>query len=102
MIYVIATIELVPGQRAAFLAEFHQLVPQVLREAGGIEYMPTIDAEAQLAVRHASRPEVVTIVEKWEDIPSLQAHLAAPHMLIYREKVKPLVKQVTLQILSPA
>jgi quinol monooxygenase YgiN len=38
MIHVIATIELVEGQRAAFLKEFQALVPQVRAEVGCLEY----------------------------------------------------------------
>ena len=34
MIHVIATIEVQPGRRAAFLAEFHRIVPLVRAAAG--------------------------------------------------------------------
>ncbi|MCB1804273.1 MAG: antibiotic biosynthesis monooxygenase, partial [Candidatus Competibacteraceae bacterium] len=38
MIHVLATIQLKPGQRAAFLQEFHQVMPKVHQEQGCIEY----------------------------------------------------------------
>ncbi len=44
----------------------------------------------------------MTVVEKWEDIPSLEAHLMAPHMLEYRAKVKDLVQSTQVLILEPA
>jgi quinol monooxygenase YgiN len=44
----------------------------------------------------------VTIVEKWESVAALEAHLKAPHMAAYRERVKPFVRRVRLRILEPA
>jgi quinol monooxygenase YgiN len=40
-------------------------------------------------------------VEKWESLQALHAHLVAPHMAVYRERVKDVVVGVTLQILDP-
>jgi quinol monooxygenase YgiN len=102
MIHVIATIELHPGKRDEFLRAFHALVPQVHAEDGCIEYGPTVDAETPIGSQIPRRPNTVTIVEKWRDLPALQAHLVAPHMGPYREKVKPIVVGTTLQILEPA
>jgi quinol monooxygenase YgiN len=102
MIHVIATIELHPGRRDAFLAEFRRVVPDVLAEPGCIEYGPAIDAETDVAAQLAPRPDVVTIVEKWESLDHLKAHLAAPHMQAYRPRVKDLIARSSLVILSPA
>ncbi len=49
MIHVIATIELGPGRRESFLAEFRRLVPEVLAEDGCIESGPAVDVESGLA-----------------------------------------------------
>ena len=102
MIHVIATIQVHPGQRAAFLKEFHQLVPLVRAEQGCLEYGPTIDVASGIAAQPPVRNDVVVVVEKWESLPALEAHLAAPHMLAYREKVKDLVTSVELRVLAPA
>ena|SRR5579871_715140 len=101
MIHVIATIELVPGKKREFLEEFHRLVPLVRGEAGCVEYGPTADVAAELPRQIPVRENVVTILEKWEDLAALRAHLVAPHMGPYREKVKGLVSSVSLQVLSP-
>ena len=45
---------------------------------------------------------MVTIVEAWESVDALRAHLKAPHMLTYREQVKDLVKEIKIQVLEPA
>jgi len=101
MIFVIATIEVKPGKREAFLAEFHKNMPNVRAEKGCLEYGPSVDAKTDIKAQIPLRENVVTIVEKWESLDALHAHLAAPHMATYRERVKDLVVGVTLQILEP-
>jgi quinol monooxygenase YgiN len=45
---------------------------------------------------------VITVVEKWESLEALSIHLATPHMLAYREKVKALVEDLSLKVLQQA
>ena len=102
MIVVLATIELQPGKRPEFLAEFRKIVPKVRAESGCLEYFPAIDTVSGLPAQGPTRDDMVVVVEKWESVPALEAHLIAPHMMEYRPKVKEFVKSVSLQILSPA
>ena len=102
MIIVLATIELNPGKRSDFLAEFRKIVPKVRAEVGCHEYFPAIDTVSGLPVQGPTREDIVVVVEKWESIAMLEAHLIAPHMMEYRPKVKDFVKKVSLQILTPA
>jgi quinol monooxygenase YgiN len=102
MVHVIATIELAPGKRDAFLTEFRKLMPKVHAENGCIEYGPAIDVASGIPVQDAPRPNVVVVVEKWADLEALKAHLVAPHMNEYRETVKDLVRGLRLQVLQPA
>ena len=90
MIYVIATIEIAAGKRAEFVKLFLANVPNVLAEDGCIEYAPTVDLATEIKAQPAVRANVVTVVEKWESLAALHAHLVAPHMLTYREGVKDL------------
>ncbi len=101
MIYVIATIELKPGTREAFLAEFNKNVRNVRAEKGCLEYGPTVDVKTDIQAQIPLRENVVTIMEKWESLQALRAHLGAPHMAMYRERVKDYVAGTTLQILEP-
>lgn len=101
MLHVIATIELNSGTRERFLNEFRKIVPQVRAEAGCLEYGPTADALTGLPAQGPLRPDVITVVEKWESLDHLKAHLVAPHMVEYRPKVKDFVRSVSLQILEP-
>lgn len=102
MIFVIAEIELAEGKQAEFLEAFHQLVPLVLEEEGCIEYGPAIDEETDIPVQVINGSQIVTVMEKWESVDALKAHLSAPHMLTYREQVADLVKGTVLKVLKPA
>jgi quinol monooxygenase YgiN len=99
MICVIATIETAPGRREDLLAVFQKLVPQVLAEKGCIEYVPMIDVPCDLTT---PRPNVVTMVEKWESLEALRAHLAAPHMSEFRRQTADLRLSLSLQVLGTA
>lgn len=102
MIHVLATVELKPGCRADFLKHFHALVPLVHAEAGCLAYGPAVDLATGLPAQGSVRDDVVVIVERWASLTSLHAHLAAPHMAAYRERVAGLVGRVSLQVLQPA
>ena len=77
-------------------------MPQVLAEHGCIEYGPTIDVETNIGAQISTRPNVVTVVEKWESLDALKAHLVAPHMMAYRPKVKDFVESSELRVLENA
>lgn len=102
MIHVIADIELHPGRREEFLAEFRKLVPLVLAEDGCIEYGPAIDVPIGLGAQRPIREDGVTVVEKWQSVEHLKRHLDAPHMHEYRIVVKEMVIGTKLAVLEPA
>ena len=77
MVHVIATIQLSVGVRSRFLEEFARIVPLVLAEDGCNEYGPTVDVPTNLPAQPPLREDVVVVVEKWRDLPALEAHLAA-------------------------
>ena len=102
MIHVIATVDLAPGTRDAFLAEFRRIIPAVRAENGCIEYGPAIDADTDIATQFKIGSDRVTIVEKWDSVAALKAHSVAPHMQAYRGKVKDYVRGMELRVLAPA
>jgi len=102
MIYVIATVELKPECRAAYLEVLLGNVAAVKAEKGCLEYAPTIDVQTDIAMQETYNDNVVTIIEAWDDIAALKNHFNEPHMLAYREKVKDLIQKVTIQVLQPA
>lgn len=101
MINVLASIKVKSGKRADFLKIFKANVPLVKKEKGCIEYCPTVDFDTKIPVQKLDA-DVVTIIEKWESFEDLKAHLAAPHMLSYKEKVKDIVESVSLKVLQEA
>ena len=98
MIRVIASIRVKIGRLADYLAVLKATVPAVRKEKGCIEYVPAIDIDSKLPVQVLDK-NVVTILEKWEGLEELNAHLGSPHMLDYREKVKNLVENVSVKVL---
>lgn len=102
MIHVIAAIEVTDGHRDDLLTEFRKIVPLVRDEAGCLEYGPAVDAETDITTLADPRNNTVTVVEKWESVDALKAHLEAPHMIEFRTRVKAFVLDISLQVLDPA
>ncbi len=101
MIHAIASIHVKDGRVAEFLAIFKANTPEVRREKGCIEYEPTVDVPTGLPPQ-VLNSNVVTIIEKWTSLDDLRAHLTAPHMLAYHNKVKNIVEKVALKVLEKA
>lgn len=101
MINVVVLIQLKEGSREMFLHEFQKVVPLVRDEQGCVEYGPTIDVDTGIEMFGAVDPNRVTILERWETVDALQAHLVAPHMVEYRPKVKELIEQVEAVVTEP-
>jgi quinol monooxygenase YgiN len=99
MINVVASIRVKTGRLSDYLAILKANMQAVRRERGHIEYVPTVDIEAKLPPQILDM-NVVTILEKWESLEALHAHLGSPHMLDYREKVKDIVESVSLKVLQ--
>lgn len=100
MIYVAARITAVKGKGAELLVAFKKLLPHVHAEAGCIAYVPTVDAETGLDRQAPVDPDAVTIMERWESLDHLRAHLTAQHMLDFRSRVGDLIGGSDLRILE--
>ena len=101
MIHVLASLQIKEGHVAQFIEIFKANVPNVLKERGCIAYAPAIDVATGLSAQ-ALDPKLVTIVEQWNSLDDLRAHLAAPHMLAYNEQVKDIVVGKSLKVLQNA
>jgi quinol monooxygenase YgiN len=101
MIHVIASIHIKAGRVPEFLDIFKANIPLVLKEKGCIEYEPTIDVPTGLPPQELNG-NIVTIIEKWESLEALRAHLAAPHMLAYQKNVRDIVEKMALKVLEKA
>ena len=98
-VHVIAVITAKPGKRAEVLNLFRANVPNVLKEDGCIEYGATVDAER---TPDAFGPDTFVVVEKWESPAHLKAHAASEHMAAYAARVKDLLADRKVHVLTPA
>jgi len=101
MIHVIATITVAPESLEKFVDLFKENIPAVQAEDGCIAYGLTTDADSGIPIQVGPRDSVVTVVEQWESLSHLNAHLASPHMAEYREATEGMVAGVSLQVLEP-
>ncbi len=101
MINLIASIHIKEGRLSEFVEIFKSNIPNVLQERGCMQYMPTIDVPTGLPSQELNN-NLVTVIEKWESLEDLQAHLSAPHMLADKERVEDIVDKVLLKVLREA
>ena len=81
------------------LAAFNELLPEVHAEAGCIAYVPTVDAVTGIDRQAPVDPDAITIMEQWESLDYLRAHLKAQHMLDFRSRFGHLMDGADLRIL---
>ncbi|MFW0766263.1 putative quinol monooxygenase [Trabulsiella odontotermitis] len=101
MLTVIAEIRTRPGQhhRQAVLDEFAKIIPTVLKEEGCHGYAPMVDHAAGVSFQ-ATAPDSIVMVELWETVAHLEAHLQTPHMKAWSEAVKASVLESHIRILE--
>jgi len=101
MISVVASVRVKAGRLSQFIEVLKSNVPEVRKEMGCIEYFPAIDVDSGLPVQKLDK-NIVTIIEKWQNVEALKAHLKTPHMLAYRERVKDIVEDLSVKVLQEA
>lgn len=103
MLTVIAEIRTRPGlhHRKNVVDAFAKIIPTVLEEEGCFGYAPLVDHNAQVAFQ-TTAPDSIFMVEKWESVAHLEAHLATPHMKNHNAAVKDDVLDTHIHILEDA
>ena len=76
MIYVVATSQVKPESRDAFIKGAKECITATRKEKGCISY------EGHVSVNN---PNLYVVVERWETRDDLTAHSKAPHMKVWRE-----------------
>jgi quinol monooxygenase YgiN len=92
MIYVVATTQVKPGQRDAFIKGAKECIAATRQEKGCLSY------ESHTSIND---PNLFVVVERWESREDLNAHGKAPHMKVWREYSAPLkVSPTVIEIIS--
>ncbi|MCP9629909.1 antibiotic biosynthesis monooxygenase [Rhodopseudomonas palustris] len=92
MIYVVATTQVKPESRDAFIAGAKACIAETRKEKGCISY------ENHISIND---PNTFVVVERWESREDLNAHARAPHMKVWRELSTPLKASPTvIEIIS--
>jgi quinol monooxygenase YgiN len=92
VIYVIATTQMKPESREAFIRGHKECTVETLKEKGCIAY------EGHVSV---GDPNKYVVVERWETREDLNAHGRAPHIKAWRDYSTPLRASPTvIEIIS--
>ena len=102
MVHVLAVITAKPGKRDEVLGLFKANVPAVHAEDGCIEYGAVIDHDDAGGFQTKFGEDSFVVVEKWSSLEALKAHAAAPHMKAYGDKVKDLLADRKIYVMSNA
>ncbi len=102
MVHVVAVITAKPGMRARVLEAFNANVPAVHAEDGCMEYGATIDLENAGEFQTKYGDDTFVVIEKWSSLEALKAHIAAPHMATYGAKVKDMLADRVVHVMSSA
>ena len=100
-VHVVAVITAKAGMRDKILEAFKANVPAVQAEDGCIEYTATTDHPDAGGIQTRVGDDTFVVVEKWASLDALKAHAAAPHMAAYAQKVKDLIANRVIHVLSP-
>ena len=99
MIYGVVSVRVKPGKREEYIALFKTIAVKVRAEKGCLQYITAVDFKVGLPIQ-VFEENVVTILEKWESLEALQAHLAAPYMAEFFQKEGALVEGNVLKMLQ--
>ena len=92
MIYVVATSQVKPESRDAFIKGAKECIATTRKEKGCVSY------ESHASIND---PNLFVVVERWETREDLNAHGRAPHMKVWREYSAPLkVSPTVIEIIS--
>jgi quinol monooxygenase YgiN len=102
MVHVLAVITTKAGMRSQVLELFNANVPAVHAEDGCIEYGATTDHANAGEFQTKFGEDTFVVVEKWASLDALKAHSKAPHMAAYGQKVKDMLADRRVYVMSNA
>ena len=100
MVHVVVTMRIKEGRMPEFLAACAELRPQVLREPGCLAYDYARDAASPRDPQPPLEADRITLLERWESLDALRAHLETPHMQAAGARMKDLRASVEVRFLE--
>ena len=80
-VYAVTHVDFIPPKKDEGIAALKDLVEPSRKDAGNLRFD---------LLQQASRPNHLTLVEIWKDIPALDAHAVAAHTKQFRDKLLPM------------
>ena len=99
-VYVLCRFDLKPGNAAAYAAAVSEIVEKVRAEKGCISYTLVGDAESGMPKQQKFGKDVLWMLECWESVDALKAHLDSPHMKEFAPKARELRNSGTFHVLK--
>lgn len=96
MIHIIASLTIKDGNIPKMKQIYSSFVPKVEAEEGCIMYCPTIDFETDIPTQEKNK-NIITVIEKWENIELFKAHLTTPHLAQFRIDATGLIEGVSIK-----
>lgn len=88
------------ANREAYIAETKKIVNLVRKEPGCLTYTLLGDAETTWEAPQRSGDKTLWMIEHWDSVNSLKAHLQTPHMKAFGPVAAPLRSGNTFQVLE--
>lgn len=102
MLLTINTITLVPGRRDEFLARAQAILPKLRDQYGITDLQILVDHPTLLQSMSVCRPDVVTVVRKWENEKNFAASLGENYLLEFIEQNQALIVGAETRFLKPS
>lgn len=100
-VYVLCRFDLTPEANVAdYVARTLAVVPTVRAEAGCRQYTLLKDAETDWEKPQRFGERTMWMLEKWDSIDALKAHLETPHMKAFGPAVRPMRRSGTFHVLE--
>ena len=84
MVHVVVMVRVKEGKAREFINLFKSVAGKVSQEKGCIQYITAVDAIG--APPDTVDQNVVTVLERWESVEDITAHMGTPHMKDFFEK----------------
>lgn len=101
MIHLVVTSVVKEGSFPEFLRLARELAGKVRRESGCVGYEFTVDVQSSIPVQEPVQANRVTLIEQWESLDALRAHLETPHMREAGPRMSTLRESVSIRVTRP-